>query len=320
MHLSSIDLQQIGPESVVNVPVSSIKPSAFQIRTELGGMEDLKRSIIEKGLLHPIVVRVKNRSWYEVVAGNRRLEAFRSLGRSIIPCIITKLNDQDAFEVMITENIQRETLSPLEEARAFYSYVGPKEKNCYGYGKVSELAKRIGKSQEYVSNRMRLLRLPEKLLRQLFSHEHFTVSHAEQLVSLAGHLDSVEELSDLLLSEKISVRELERAVQMINSGIDAKRAVELSHIESDMKLEWNYNGVQEDRTLVLMKRTEMMLKSMLSYIDNAGIDLEYDESLHKQWIAQVRLKIHDAISGVISCRNERVRQRKNTTSQSLRTS
>ncbi|MDG6995800.1 MAG: ParB/RepB/Spo0J family partition protein [Nitrososphaerota archaeon] len=302
MQVGSTDLQHANQELVVRLSISSIRSSRFQVRRELGALEELKRSILEKGLLHPIIVRHLEDSAYEVVAGNRRLEAFRSLGRSTIPGIVTDLNDREAFEVMITENIQRETLSPLEEARAFYAYVGPKEKNCYEYGKITELARRIGKSQEYVSNRMRLLRLPEALLRQLSSQKYFTASHAEELASLSDNPQRVEELSTLLLSEKMSVRELERAIPLIKSGVETKRAVELAKLESDLKVEWNYKSEKDDHETILMKRAELILKSALSYIDNAGADLEREKTVHSEWIEDVRLKVHDAISGVIRCR------------------
>ena len=302
MQVGSVDLQYANPELVVLLPVSSIRPSRFQMRKELGSLEDLKRSILEKGLLYPIIVRRMENSTYEVVAGNRRFEVFRSLVRSTIPGIIADLNDQDAFEVMITENIQRETLSPLEEARVFYAYVGPKVKNCYEYGKIFELAKKIGKSQEYVSNRMRLLRLPETLLRQLFAQRYFTVSHAEELASLAENPEMVQELSSMVLTQKISVRELERAIPLMKSGIETKRAIELAKLETDLKVDWNYHNDKDDRTQVLLKHTELILKSVLSYVDDVSSDLEHDRVIHRQWITDVRLKVHNAINGVISCK------------------
>ncbi|MHB1869014.1 MAG: ParB/RepB/Spo0J family partition protein [Nitrososphaerales archaeon] len=306
MQIGSTDLQQNFPE-ILPLSVPSIRPSRFQVRKEMGTLEELKRSILENGLLHAIIVRRVDNSSYEVVAGNRRLEAFRSLGRSTIPGIVTDLNDRHAFEVMITENVQRQTLSPLEEARAFYAYVGSREKNCYEYGKISELARRIGKSQEYVSNRMRLLRLPESLLGKLFGQSYFTASHAEELATLSYSPKLVEELSSLLLSQKISVRELERAIPLIKLGLDTSRAVELSKLESNFKVEWNYQSDKDkdDSVTTLMKRTELILKSVLSYIDNAGTELECDKELQSEWIREVRLRVHDAISGVIKCRKIR---------------
>lgn len=99
-------------------------------------------SIQQKGLLEPIVVRPVEKA-FEVVAGNRRFEACKKLGWRSIPCHVVELDDKEAFEVSILENVQRETLNPIEEGRAYRNYVD----EC-GYGGESELARKIGKSQE----------------------------------------------------------------------------------------------------------------------------------------------------------------------------
>src|SRR5487761_800295 len=296
MQTESLCLTNLG--SVIQLPLSSIRRSKFVIRQEMRNIEELAQSIREKGLLSPIIVRVTDeRSTYELVAGSRRLEAVRTLGMGSIQGFVTELDDRSVFEVLIAENVQRETLTPLEEARAFYAYVGPKERNCLSYGRISDLAKRIGKSQEYVSTRLSLLRLPEKLLQDLFRQKHFTVSHAE-------------ELSALVVSQKISVRDLERIIPLIKSGIGTRRAVELAEIESDLKLNLRYCGAVEDSNDVLLKRAKFVLESALSYIDNAGRDLESDAELYRYWLDNVRIKVHGAIDGVISC--EKILQKKNS--------
>ena|SRR5487761_310419 len=309
MQTESLCLTNLG--SVIQLPLSSIRRSKFVIRQEMRNIEELAQSIREKGLLSPIIVRVTDeRSTYELVAGSRRLEAVRTLGMGSIQGFVTELDDRSVFEVLIAENVQRETLTPLEEARAFYAYVGPKERNCLSYGRISDLAKRIGKSQEYVSTRLSLLRLPEKLLQDLFRQKHFTVSHAEELASLADNPVQVEELSALVVSQKISVRDLERIIPLIKSGIGTRRAVELAEIESDLKLNLRYCGAVEDSNDVLLKRAKFVLESALSYIDNAGRDLESDAELYRYWLDNVRIKVHGAIDGVISC--EKILQKKNS--------
>jgi ParB family chromosome partitioning protein len=304
MQIESTDLSPVRQGDTFSLPITAIQPCRFHIRKELGNLEELKRSISEVGLLHPIVVRPLDSSTYEVVAGNRRFQAFKELGMASIPCIIRHLTDRAAFELMITENVQRETLTPLEEARAFYAYVGPKNRKCYGYGRISELAKKIGKSQEYVSNRMRLLRLPEALLRELFSQNQFTVSQAEELASLANDPKVVEELKQRLLNKKISVRELERAIRFIKAGVDVDRAVQLAKTELELKVDWNYQiPLKDDDSMkILMKRCELVLRSALTYVDNVAESLEKDPVLHQRWIAEVRVRVHDAITGIISCR------------------
>ncbi len=115
----------------------------------------LVESIREHGLLEPIVVRpVKGR--FEVVAGNRRLKACKLLRHKRIRCMVLDLDDKSSFEIALTENIQRKTLDPIEEAVAFKRYCDE-----LGWGGQSELAKKIGKSQEYISHRIALLDLPD---------------------------------------------------------------------------------------------------------------------------------------------------------------
>jgi ParB family transcriptional regulator, chromosome partitioning protein len=296
-------LEPIDPRNVTTLAISSIRRSRFNIRSELGDLKELKDSIKEQGLLSPIIVRkTRDPEIFELVTGSRRLAAMRELGRSAISAIVTNLDEKSVFEVFLAENLQRATLTPLEEARAFYAYIGPKERKCFNYGRVSELARRIGKSQEYISTRIKLLRLSEVLMRKLFEQKNFMVSHAEELASLADQPEKVEELGDLLLSQKITVRELERAIPLIKAGIDTNRAVELAQVECSFKMDSGRLKSKHKTTVeTLLVRSKTMLEYALNYIDNAGRDLENDPELYNSWIREVRLKVHDAIDGVIAC-------------------
>jgi ParB family transcriptional regulator, chromosome partitioning protein len=297
-------LEAVDPRNVKTVPIASINHSRFNIRSELGDLKELEESIAQHGLLSPIIVRTtRDPDYFELVSGSRRLEAMRELGHSAISAIITDLDEKSVFEVFLAENLQRETLTPLEEARAFYAYIGPKERKCFSYGKVSELARKIGKSQEYISTRIKLLRLSEVLMRRLFEQKNFTVSHAEELASLSDQPDKVEALGDLLLSQKITVRELEKAVPLIKAGIDIARAVELAKVECSFKMDGDGHGSSKSGTKVetMLVRSKLMLESALSYIDNAGRDLECEPEIYESWIREVRLKVHDAIDGIIGC-------------------
>ena len=108
------------------------------VRDRIEPLDELRASILEKGLLEPIVVRPVE-GGYEVVAGNRRLEACRTLKFVSVPCHVVDCDDKETYEVSLTENLQRKTLNPIEEGQAFKSYV-----NSHGYGCISELARRIG--------------------------------------------------------------------------------------------------------------------------------------------------------------------------------
>lgn len=294
--------QRVNLVTVVKIPLTSISRSSFKIRTDLGDISELMQSIEEKGIFSPIIVRrIASGTPFEVVTGSRRLEAARRLGFHEIEAVVAELDDKSVFEVFMIENLQRDTLNPLEEARAFYAYVGTKEGKCLGYGKISELARRIGKSQEYISNRIRLLRLPESLLMNLFSHKNFKVSHAEELASLAESPNRVKELTELLISNKITVKELEQTISLIKSGIETERAVELAKVESHLRVEGKVKIRDPSVEQTMLRRTKLVLESVLSYVDNAGREIEGDKQLYSQWIAHVRLKVHDAIDGVISC-------------------
>lgn len=115
---------------------------------------DLIDSIRQKGLLHPILVRPKD-GYYEIIAGNRRFKACKNIGWRKILCHILEVDDKEAFELSLIENIQRRSISVIEEATAFKDYI-----LRFGWGGISDLAKRVGKSISYVDKRLRLLDLP----------------------------------------------------------------------------------------------------------------------------------------------------------------
>ncbi|MGC8912085.1 MAG: ParB/RepB/Spo0J family partition protein, partial [Nitrososphaeria archaeon] len=129
---------------IEELEVYRIHSPKYSLRSDLGRLDELITSIEEKGLLEPIVVRPVE-DGFEVVAGCRRLEACKRLGWRKIPCHIIELDDREAYEVSLIENLQHKTLDPIEEALAFKRYVDE-----YGWGGMSELARRVGKSVQYV--------------------------------------------------------------------------------------------------------------------------------------------------------------------------
>lgn len=159
-----------------------IRPSQFPVRDKFQNMNDdeiglLVSSIREHGLLQPILIRRLNHG-FEIVAGHRRFQACRSLHWRLMSCKIREMSDRQAYEIQLTENIQRKSMDPIEEAEAFKKYVVD-----FGWGGVSELAKKIGKSEEYVSHRIQLLKLPEDV-RQVISDNQINVSQAIELTNL----------------------------------------------------------------------------------------------------------------------------------------
>jgi ParB family chromosome partitioning protein len=124
---------------VKDINISQIVESKYTIRISTKEeIEELSASIFEKGLLNAIIVRHRNESIYEIVAGNRRFEACKKLGFRRISCQVIELDDKGAFEVSLIENIQRKTLYPIEEAHAFKKYVSE-----FGWGGASDLSQKI---------------------------------------------------------------------------------------------------------------------------------------------------------------------------------
>jgi ParB family transcriptional regulator, chromosome partitioning protein len=181
-----------------------IRPSKIALRRDSGSLTGLMSSIQDKGLLEPIIVRPTG-DGFEVVAGMRRFEACKKLGLRRIPAHVVELDDREAFEVSLLENIQRETLNPIEEARAFKEYVEE-----FGYGGETELAHKIGKSQEYVSRRIGLLSLPQRVQDQIM-RRRIAPSVAQELTLLND--DEAEEMADQIGAKGLSMREVRRIIR-----------------------------------------------------------------------------------------------------------
>jgi ParB family chromosome partitioning protein len=187
-----------------SIEVRMISPSPVILRRDSGPIAGLMLSIEDKGLLEPIIVRPAE-DGFEVVAGMRRFEACRRLGWRRVPAHVVELNDREALEVSLLENIQRETLNPIEEARAFRNYVEE-----FGYGGETELARKIGKSQEYVSRRIGLLSLPQRVQDQIM-RRRIAPSVAQELTLLND--DDAEELADQIGDRGLSLREVRRIIR-----------------------------------------------------------------------------------------------------------
>jgi ParB family chromosome partitioning protein len=197
---------QISLELFENLPVSRLKMSKHPLRGNDLYTRELAQSILHIGLLQPIVVRPSDDNNYEVVAGSRRFTACKSLGWEKIQCRIVDVNDKEAFELSLVENIQRMTLNPVEEAEAYKRYV-----NEFGWGSVKDLASRLEKSSSYISKRMRLLDFPAFIVDKIKSGE-ISPSMAEELARLDSEEKQCEPAS-LVCSNRISVSNARSIIQ-----------------------------------------------------------------------------------------------------------
>ena len=195
-------------ESKTNkLPLSDISPNKFQPRKNFDeeNLEDLKNSIKERGVIQPIIVRKSNEgnSKYEIIAGERRWLAARKAGLHDIPVVVTEADDLKSLEFAIVENVQRHDLNPLEEAQGYKRLI---DEFSYDQEKVSKF---IGKSRSYITNSLRLLNLPDDVLKQI-EQKKISAGHAKILVGL----DNASFVAAKIIEKKLSVRQAESFVKI----------------------------------------------------------------------------------------------------------
>ncbi len=193
-----------GPASVTMVPVRAIKIGGHQPRKNFPAdtLEELARSIQNKGVLQPILVQPAGSDEYTVVAGERRFRAAKLAGLMEIPVLIRSFSDLEKIEIALIENLQREDLSPVEEAHGY--------KTLIDIGKLTqeEIAQRVGKNRATVANSLRLLKLPDEILEAL-DKGRVSAGHARALLAVQDGAVQAE-LFRRILKQELSVREVEK--------------------------------------------------------------------------------------------------------------
>lgn len=201
---------------ILEIDINQIKTNPNQPRKNFDpdALMELRDSIINQGILQPILVEEIADSTYVIVAGERRYRAAKMAGLKTVPAIVRSFSDLQRMEVSLIENIQREALNPVEEARA-YSYL-----LTQAGIKQEELAQKVGKSRPTITNSLRILNLPDKMLDAL-EKGYFTPGHARAILSVENPADQ-EILFHKIIDEDLSVRQAEALASDLNSG---KRAV-----------------------------------------------------------------------------------------------
>jgi ParB family transcriptional regulator, chromosome partitioning protein len=191
---------------IEDIEINRLRPSRINCRNnDSEQVCGLANSILEKGLLQPIIARSME-NYFEIVAGHRRYQACKALGWRKILCHIVELDDRDAMEISLVENIQRKSLDPREEAQAFRSYI-----ENYGYGGISDLAARIGKSVSYIDKRVRLLELPREVLDSL-CNSVISPSLAEELLVVKDRKKQTK-IARLARSDSLTVHSVRKLVK-----------------------------------------------------------------------------------------------------------
>ena len=219
----------IGDSEIKNsnekVLISSITPNKNQPRKlfDKYALEELSNSIKERGIIQPLIVRNSNDqdSKYELIAGERRWQAAQMAGLHEVPVVVVEADNLKSLEFAIIENVQRKDLNPIEEAESYKNLI-----ENFGYDQ-EKVAKFIGKSRSHISNSLRLLTLPQKII-EMIRNDKISQGHAKILIGIENSLL----LAEKIVKKKLSVRQTESLVRIIKSGQAKKVALRNSNVIS----------------------------------------------------------------------------------------
>lgn len=204
------------PNAVRDLPISEIDPNPYQTRTNFDdqALNELAASIQSNGIVQPIVVRPMN-GRFQLIAGERRWRASQKLGREFIPAVIKQVSNEQAMEMTIVENLQRENLNPMEEARAF-------ERLAREFSLTQEqMSQRTGRERASIANLLRLLRLPETVQQSIEKGE-LTAGHAKALLAL-DNPEAIATAAQKVRQLTLSVRQTEEMVHRLLAPGDSEQ-------------------------------------------------------------------------------------------------
>lgn len=265
--VESTDFEEtVDQEEIKKIPIDSIIPNRFQPRTIFDNekIEELARTIHTHGIIQPIVVREFDQDTFEIIAGERRWRAMKSLGWDLVPAIIKNFNDTETASVALIENLQREELSPIEEAIA--------------YGKLLELhqltqealAQRLGKGQSTVANKLRLLKLPQEVQDALLN-KTITERHARALIPLKDSEKQVKLLQEII-EKNLNVKQTEDRVEKLLNETREQPKPKRKAFSKDMRIAVN------------------TIRQSLSMVSDSGINLDSQEEEFEEFY-QFTIKI-----------------------------
>lgn len=240
------------------VKITSVEPNLNQPRKKFDedALMEMSESIKQYGILQPLLVSDK-KDYYEIVAGERRWRAAKLVGLKEVPVIVKEFSEQELVEISLIENIQREDLNPVDEARAYKRLIDE------FHLKQDEIAERVGKSRTAVTNAMRLLKLSEKV-QQMLVDEMITAGHARAILAISDK-EKQESVAMKVFDEKQSVRETEALVKKILAPPKEKRTQESSAEDAI------YESLEEKMKTIMGTKVQIHRKK-----NNKGkIEIEY---------------------------------------------
>ena len=208
------DVTDSNDETVQEIELAKIRPNPYQPRRDFDqkALNELASSIKKSGVFQPVILRQPNPqlSRYELIAGERRFRASKIAGKATIPAIIRQMSDEQMMEVAVLENLQREDLTPLEEAQAYATLMDKLNLT------QAQVAKRLGKSRPYIANYLRLLSLPEEV-KKMVDNRQLSMGQARTLLGLKDKRQ-LAKIAKQVVADNLTVRQLENIVNRQNSA------------------------------------------------------------------------------------------------------
>lgn len=246
--LENQDKNDIEKKDAIVVDIQKVEPNRSQPRKNFDedSLIELAESIKQFGLLQPILVQDR-KTYFEIVAGERRWRAAKIAGLKEVPVIVRNLTEQEIVEISLIENIQRENLNPIEEAMAYKRLLTEFDL------KQDEVAERVSKSRTAVTNSMRLLKLCDEV-QQMIIDDMITTGHARALISIEDK-EQQYAIAQKIFDEKLSVRDVEKLVKDMNKPVKEKKEV-----KKDKSLEIIYRDIEEKIKQALSTKVEIIAK------------------------------------------------------------
>lgn len=227
------EIKEKEDDVVQQIPIKDCRPNPYQPRKtfHIDAIEELKESILEFGIIQPLIVR-KSIKGYEIVVGERRFRAAKEAGLTEVPAVVKELSDEKMMELALLENLQREDLTPIEEGQAYANLM--KELNIT----QEELSRRLGKSRSHIANMVRLLGLPEQIVTYINNGE-LSMGHGRALLGLKDK-EKISPLAAKIRQEKLNVRQVEKLIIQLNEKpikkkVKAKKDIFLLERESVLR-------------------------------------------------------------------------------------
>ena len=278
------------------IDIRSIRPASISVRlcktsSPSDNIKELASSIREHGLIQSITVRPL-KGGFEIIAGHRRFYACKLLRWKKIPARVTSFSDKDAFEIQLVENMQRMTMDPIEEAEAFRKYILD-----FGWGGVSQLARVISKSEQYVSSRIQILKLPTEIIEQI-SQDRLKVSHALELKPLSEHQQRM--VARDIISKNLSLRQVREIARHEKQEYECDQEINGEEPNYDSASDITDYHRHIHKQIKLLKKTLLSLRISLSRIDSLIEEANeklYDDERVKitNILMEFRLEIHSMI-------------------------